>query len=102
MTKEKDYVYIFINQLFYGKIKWPSTENMCPKPIRLRIRLIDSKGKPSFLGGCTPERVSGYGSSATSEGYMYIMSLGLNPLYTLIDSITANPHTEELELVVRK
>jgi hypothetical protein len=102
MKEENADVYIFVNQLYYGKVKWPTKGESCPKPIKLRIRLIHAKtGDPGFLGSCCPEYVSGYGSTSVTEGRMYIMALGIKGEYTLIDSIVTNGRTGELEITIR-
>ncbi len=89
-------VFIFVNQLYYGKVEWPRDG------ISLRIRLTDNKGKVGFLGSCKPEKVSGYGSTSVAEGKMYIMSLGIKAEYTLIDNITINHSKNELDIAIRK
>lgn len=100
MTKEKDYVFVFINQLFYGKIKWPITECRCPKPKMLQTRIIDQEGIVKFLDTVEPERISGFSSTSVTEGSMYVMSIGLRSELTLVDEIRADG--ANLDIVIRK
>jgi len=93
-------IFVFINHLYYGKIKWPFTirTRCCPDAMKLRIRVIDNKGDVGFLRDCEPEWIFGYGSCSATEGRMFVLSIGLKAEYSFISNIVSDHREGNLNI----